>query len=95
MLLAQSRWRLYGVLAVLMLISLWPLTRVADWWPLLAIPVIGIVVLLARWSKFCPLARPGHCAILVPWLCLIGFNQLLRWSLDRSRAGRTPGRRSA
>jgi hypothetical protein len=73
------RWLLYGVLGALVLLSLLPLTEVVGWKVLLGIPAVALVILLARWSRFCRALAEVVGAILVPWLCLIGFNQLIHW----------------
>jgi hypothetical protein len=81
-------WRLalYGVLGALALLSLWPLAHVAGWSVLLGIPAAGILLALALVSRFCRALAQVVGAILVPWLCLIGFNQILHWILEPWRA---------
>jgi hypothetical protein len=77
-------WRrvLYVVFGVLILMSLPGLISVAGWWVLLGFPVVAVVVLLAKLSRFCRALAEVIGAILVPWLSLIGFNQLLHWIFD-------------
>lgn len=73
------RHRVYGALAALAALSLWPLSDVASWWVLAGIAVAGILLVLAMLSEFCKALAEVVGAIAVPWLCLLGFNTVWHW----------------
>ena len=79
------RHRVYGVLGVLALLSLIPLADVAGWWVLAGIAGAGVLLGLAFVSEFFRALAEVAGAVVVPWLCLLGFNVLLHWFLGERR----------
>ncbi|HEX6652101.1 MAG TPA: hypothetical protein VF072_05110 [Thermoleophilaceae bacterium] len=77
-------WRprlLYGVLGALVLLSLVPLVEAVGWWALLGLLAIPLAFLVARLSRYGCAFVEVIGAIVVPWLCLVAFNQILHWML--------------
>src|SRR3982750_3854492 len=75
------RYRIYGPLAVLAVLSVPPLWDVAGWWVLAGVAAAGVLVGLAFLSDFCRALAEVLGAILMPLLCLLGFNELWHWVL--------------
>jgi hypothetical protein len=72
----QSRLRVIAALGFLMLFSIPPLIDVAGWRVLIGIGAGVLLLLLARVSEFFRSLAEVLGAIVVPWLCLLGFNYL-------------------
>jgi hypothetical protein len=69
----KKRWVGAG-LAVLSVASLPPLLDVAGAWVWLALVVAAVLVVLGLVSEYCKALTLVLGSIVVPWLCLIGFN---------------------
>jgi hypothetical protein len=72
----HARLHVIAALGFLMLFSIPPLIDVAGWRVLLGVGAGALLLLLARVSEFCRSLAEVVGAIVVPWLCLLGFNYL-------------------